>query len=296
MSRFGESVCIIPACTDPNVKLRRTFVRTRKISQIPRRPLVYDLFSCFSDLMVHDHYFAPVSASDQIPIVSAKFFHLHPRPSESLRFPRLEFNPKEAAEMLKSVCLDKWSDKSKPLLASVRGVGGGKTRAVEEIRHVLETDPTLLCLAVTFNCNLEICQEERDFWENFPSIKDQYSFSIVSRMAAVLFDISLPDVCDRFRGQIQPLESFSTEFIRRFVVYAVYRVNTDPRRTGPWKTSFIFLVDESAKLNDVLDPESRRDIHGILRTALLGNPIPNVSTALARRQGCFFESPSRNGE
>ena len=46
--------------------------------------------------------------------------------------------------------------RQKPVVATVRGTGGGKTRALEEIRWGLLGDPCVLPLAITFNSTMDL--------------------------------------------------------------------------------------------------------------------------------------------
>lgn len=60
------------------------------------------------------------------------------------------------------------SPRTKPLLATLRGIGGGKTRFLEEIRNYYQSDSSTLSIAITFNSNSEFDIEEESL---FPGLK-----------------------------------------------------------------------------------------------------------------------------
>lgn len=178
-------------------------------------------------------------------------------------------------------------ERSKPLLATVRGVGGGKTRCLEEVRRDLLLKDGCLPIGITFN--LRTCgTKDVNFWCYDRESELAAALSIVVRMLYAVFGTtdsfdywikkvtqSLPflDDCDEVKG---------VELIRN-TAHVIVDIITQYRPID----TLVVLIDESL----VLDTELRRnypvslggctDPLWVVRSAFLDSKLhPNVDTAL----------------
>ena len=98
------------------------------------------------------------------------------------------------------------AERTKPVGAIVKGMGGGKTRAFEEIRRRLMVREKVLVIGITFNIewsyNLEF-----DNWIEVASKKPSlsYALSVISRMASILFEKDFREIVNLMREQIDSL-------------------------------------------------------------------------------------------
>eukprot|EP00961_Rhodomonas_salina_P114603 1541678-Rhodomonas_salina.2 len=87
------------------------------------------------------------------------------KPADRLALPLLSFKTEnKVAKVMKRT--DQEADpRNKPVVAVVCGTGGGKTRALEELRFGLLQQKGVLALAYTYNSGMEILQDvfERKF-------------------------------------------------------------------------------------------------------------------------------------
>ena len=75
----------------------------------------------------------------------------------------------------------------------VRGKGGGKTRALEELRREMMKIEDVLPIAITFDSYWSFDNDDK----SFDSIKSSWHFielSIVSRIASMVYEINLFDI------------------------------------------------------------------------------------------------------
>ena len=73
-------------------------------------------------------------------------------PKYAMSIPLLNLNPSALIQTVLTAAEIEPSTRRKPVCATVRGQGGGKTRALEEIRRaILCTRPNVLPIAITFN-------------------------------------------------------------------------------------------------------------------------------------------------
>ena len=78
--------------------------------------------------------------------------------------PLIDFDAqKYSDDIVQGALVSPLSDRIKPLFGVMRGMGGGKTRALEEIRRKLLQKEDTLPLAVTFNSSWNV--KNKDEWE-----------------------------------------------------------------------------------------------------------------------------------
>ena len=76
-------------------------------------------------------------------------------PTEKLTNPYLGYNILDNVNKVIEAVDSRPSGRTKPVVVTIRGTGGGKTRLLEELRHHLNVDTNTLVVAITFNCDSE---------------------------------------------------------------------------------------------------------------------------------------------
>jgi hypothetical protein len=83
-------------------------------------------------------------------------------PEKRLKNPMLSFDlDGKVKAILESAALT--GAREKPALAILRGTGGGKTRALEELRMALHMKEQVMCVAITFNSKWNIRNSDVEF-------------------------------------------------------------------------------------------------------------------------------------
>ena len=144
----------------------------------------------------------------------------------------------------------------KPLLGVVCGMGGGKTRLIEELRRALLMmrercrKPSLglrpvlvLPFAFTFNATMNLNREDYT-WSSNPDVC--FACSVVVRLASVFYGLPVAKVRRMILGsrpfKNDDFEEFPVELIRGFLLHAVRKV--------PNATTVVVMVDEILKAED----------------------------------------------
>eukprot|EP00299_Pterocystis_sp_00344_P005665 c1729_g1_i1.p1 GENE.c1729_g1_i1~~c1729_g1_i1.p1 ORF type:complete len:660 (+),score=47.26 c1729_g1_i1:33-2012(+) len=186
-------------------------------------------------------------------------------PTKNLAFSLIQLDPAQIAKDILETCEMDASDRDKPLFATIRGVGGGKTRCIEEIREHLHTVAGVLPLAITFNIHWNLNYAEIDFWKNCGL--SGYAMAVVARMASVLYGLPLSDICFLLSNKIETLQRDiqfkDVAFIVSFIAHAVQVVRNFFQTAVD---TFVLLIDESARAESLLDTQ---DPHAVVRDALL---------------------------
>eukprot|EP00971_Amphidinium_carterae_P338616 6476027-Amphidinium_carterae.1 len=142
------------------------------------------------------------------------------------------------------------SPRTKEVLATLRGVGGGKTRALEEMRwELLDTDA--VPLAITYNSGMPFLDVELTTWSK--DYRINYALGVVARLASVLYGRDLAEMRGLLRarstnwGWNMDDDAYPKELIRGFLKHAVAKLKQvrDRRISG-----IIVLADEVMKAED----------------------------------------------
>ena len=141
------------------------------------------------------------------------------------------------------------STRRKPVCATVRGQGGGKTRALEEIRRaILCTRPNVLPIAITFNKD---SNSDIDSWGAVETPQLFYALSLVARMASSFYDIDFCDLSNTMNDHLPNIlhynrrrSSGATELIREFVVIMMEAMSAHNRMVD----TFVLLIDEAVRM------------------------------------------------
>ena len=162
--------------------------------------------------------------------------------------------------------------RDKPLFAIVRGMGGGKTRAFEEIRRETFRRKGCLPIAITFNCDWLITSDEIiEFQNKTASNKMSFLLAVFVRVASIFYDISFSEAYDTvldspiFDQLLKHYKSRPMFLIPDFITYMLGICNRTDIDT------IIFLVDEIVRVTEQFDKGN--DIASSLREGLLSKPI-----------------------
>ena len=154
--------------------------------------------------------------------------------------------------------------RGKPVIAIVRGMGGGKTRALESVRRLMLRRDGVLPLAITFNNNTHL---DNDFWfENAiktgsdDAIRSAYAVSLAARMASAVFGVEYDAVTAHVRSCLPPLSCSSSPkvMIRDTVRFLVDRVNAARAPPVIAISTVVVILDESRKMNDYTNSSTDR--------------------------------------
>ena len=173
--------------------------------------------------------------------------------------------------------------RNKPVLGVVCGMGGGKTRLIEELRRALlmmhgrsrkasmGLRPVLvLPFAFTFNSTMDLNREDYT-WSSNPDVC--FACSVVVRLASVFYGLSLATVETMISSMLSmgvgQDRTFPVELIRGFLMHAVRKV--------PNATTVVVMVDEILKAEDGFQEKFPLELRfrpaSILHEALLDDRI-----------------------
>jgi len=204
-------------------------------------------------------------------------------PQWTMAHPILDFDVDKAAERVLEEAALSPDSKSKAVIAVARGIGGGKTRSMEEIRRNLLRRQNVLPVGVTFNCETPLGD---DSWLNGVGAKvakKYYALSVTTRMISSVFGIPYADLVEIVENNLPSLNlsGDSAKFLREATTFLVNRVNRGRalllRPTEPIKT-FVLLLDESRHIDSHLNSA---DLGAVARKALLDKRVaPGLDASL----------------
>ena len=205
-------------------------------------------------------------------------------PQRTMAHPMIDFDPKATADAVLKVAAMPADSRGKPVITIARGMGGGKTRALESVRRLLLHRDGVLPLAITFNTNTPLLY---DSWlENMRDLDIQkaYAVSLAARMVSAVFGVEYSAVANRFKANLALLDLSSYEasaMIRDSVTFLVDRVNSARAQQTPPTVAIstvVVLLDESRKMNEFAN---HPDLGAFARSALLDESIAQgLSAAL----------------
>jgi hypothetical protein len=235
----------------------------------------------FHNKQCHQVYYKP--PLDRIEYVAClEHVAIINRPTEKLEFKHITSNAAEVADEAMRIAELEPDTRSKPVLGLVKGTGGGKTRALEEIRYELLAKDGVLPLAFTFNSNMNFSPKVEFAWSTDYEVC--YALSVVSRLLAVFYGMELANVQSILTGHRKLWgegedRAYPTELIRGCILHLVSK--------APFVvTTVVVLGDEVALAEDKFASKynldsSERDVTSVLRSALLDTKIaPHLNAAL----------------
>jgi hypothetical protein len=192
----------------------------------------------------------------------------------NMKIPLLELDPKGISQIILEDSELEPDARLKPLHATMRGMGGGKTRTLEEIRRCLFQQKSVFPIAITFNSHwipgyngVGNVIHDKCFGVDDPIFF--YELAIVSRMASMFFEKDLGEIQSRLRSQLHLL-SRPIDLIESMVVFMINRLS-NYRRVD----YFILLIDEAVAMQTYIRKHFNYfdDITSTVRQALLNNEI-----------------------
>jgi len=187
------------------------------------------------------------------------------------------FDPSDWAQRIEvsAARSDKVYGREKPVFATVRGSGGGKTRAFTEIRRELLKRSNIMVLMITFNSKWDV-SAEKDVWPGVTYPDVSYALSVVSRMAAMFFGCELRVTHKKMKKSITKSANLieflekdesGSRIIAQFIVWMIYRI----RQYRPSVDTFILLADEVVRMETSIKERygGIEVITSVLRQALL---------------------------
>eukprot|EP00457_Paulinella_chromatophora_P003010 gb/GEZN01003015.1/.p1 GENE.gb/GEZN01003015.1/~~gb/GEZN01003015.1/.p1 ORF type:complete len:689 (+),score=86.12 gb/GEZN01003015.1/:102-2168(+) len=246
-----------------------------------RRNVVESFDTIFLDHQCHSIYRSCPRRAEYIESLEEQNLKIINTPAVTLSNPIITLEPSYWADVVMEQAQEAPDIRWKPFLATVRGMGGGKTRALEEIRFELLGRPGVLPLAFTFNTTMDFDPAEF-MWSSEPRVC--YALSVVARLAAVFYGLPMPSV----RKLLKPNspwgegkdDNYPLELIRGFLVHAVKKAPNSP-------STVVVLADEVFKSETdfaskfKLNSRADRDITSVLRRAVLDVKITEgLDTAL----------------
>ena len=142
--------------------------------------------------------------------------------------------------------------------STVRGVGGGKTRLLEEIRARLNADQKTVVVAITFNSNSSYSSLDELFFQDQKYFTLNLILSIFCRILPVIYDISFSEARSKISELASEMElsrcsdlveEFGRNFLQRIIV-DVERSQATQSTSDSRINKFVLLVDEVMKVED----------------------------------------------
>jgi len=164
----------------------------------------------------------------------------------------------------------------KCLLATLRGVGGGKTRMIEEARIRLGLlYPNWLPIAVTFN-HLSTISSYEYMWKD-PNLI--IACAVCCRMMAAIYNITTTTMQIRMKVVLKGIENsedalMMSQLAENLIVGTVQHIAGRVKRVKPAVDSLVLFIDESAKLIEHPSyPAEVSDGYALLRQTILGGRV-----------------------
>ena len=169
--------------------------------------------------------------------------------------------------------------RDKFLLATLRGVGGGKTRMIEETRIRMGLMyPNWLPIAITFNHKSNVLPSEYA-WKD-PSII--VAFAVCCRIMAAVYNIPLDEAQNRMDLALamegpKSIKTGGDSFAENLIVGTVQHIAGRVKKAKPAVDSLVLFIDESAKLIEGSDYFTGvEDGYAHLRQTILGERIGGI--------------------
>lgn len=153
------------------------------------------------------------------------------------------------------------STRLKPLVVTVRGVGGGKTRLFEELRFLQNDRQDTVALSITFNNKMDYCKTTELFVTDRDYVELNFMLSILLRIATTVYDVSISQLRIYVRQAIYNLsldlmvdsnliESFGRHFLQRMI----HDIDISLRKDSPnnFLKNLPVFIDEVMVFKDAL--------------------------------------------
>ena len=195
--------------------------------------------------------------------------------------PLLGLNLNESLELVERVFRTPPSTRAKPVIATVRGVGSGKTRILEELRHSLNQKSNTVAIAITYNFNTAIMDPEICLYNNQSVFM---VMSVIMRMMTVLYELPLEVLVNIFR-ESSAISKIPDGAVGHLLPAFITHFVTQMRAQGKPVENVVILIDETVAAVDTITRcfriEEGRDLMSMVRDSVLSRPITGgINTAL----------------
>ena len=154
----------------------------------------------------------------------------------------------------------------KPVVMTVRGVGSGKTRVLEEIRRELNEDPNTVVLSVTLNNNMDYVAAVESFT---PTLSVNFVFSILLRYLAVVYKLEFVKLIYLFAQEIKSLDTAALTnlenmalFARHFLARIARDIKSNVVADKNEDFNIVFLIDEIMRMKfSMINSKLHDEIH-----------------------------------
>jgi len=130
------------------------------------------------------------------------------------------------------------SPKMKPLVATMRGTGGGKSRLLEESKRFINAKiPNSYAIAITFNHHCPIKCEELSYLQ---SMEDNFIIALIFRIASAHYNVPFTAIFKQMESKKSQYEKLFKKYERHMVIKSFIRhvlLNNNIE-------NFILIVDE----------------------------------------------------
>lgn len=228
----------------------------------------------FQGLKPDDVYTTRPERQDYLQRLEANNLAIINDVDETMAHEVIDFDAKYWTNQTLSLAAIKPSGK-KTFLATLRGSGGGKTRAVEELRWELLGMEGVLPLAITYNSAMELYLKAEFGWSTDYELN--YAMTVVARLATVFYGVRLPKILPLLKpGDWASMlkfadADFALQLIRGFLSHAVKKLQG--------VHTIVVLADEVARAEGAfakkyqLTEGADWDVTSLLRQAILDQEI-----------------------
>eukprot|EP01036_Dinobryon_divergens_P026583 gene26583-35251_t len=166
--------------------------------------------------------------------------------------------------------IDPALNRDKYLLATLRGVGGGKSRMIEETRIRMGILlPNWLPITITFNHYTD--KSPSDYkWNDGQMI---IAYAICTRIIATVYSISLGEAKNRMNKVLSTVDTTLEDTAKDVIVGTMRHIARRVKKHKPSIDSFVLFIDESMRLIEDAQFPTCSDPYGLLRQTILGEEV-----------------------
>ena len=193
------------------------------------------------------------------------------RPEETMRMFLMNMDVEANSRLIMRTAKIQPDPLKKPLLATWKGWGTGKTRGFEEVRRRLFYKPDCFTMGITFTNEWDINDDEVRVWLTY-SKPFAFMMSVFVRMASIYFNVPLDKVINDINNHHDVNTFYQTnaidngkQLIQDFILYMIHRCG----RVDDVKT-VVVLVDDIYKASKTCEDEK---VAEILHKTLLDSGI-----------------------
>jgi len=193
-------------------------------------------------------------------------------PSRTMAHPMLGFDVEEASQKILDASKERPNPRFKSVVAIARGMGGGKTRSMEEMRRNLLRRKTILPIAITFNGKSDVFSDPWREENNYDalSVEQVYALSVSARMLSAVFGISFSKTANVIYANFFRLDLKSVDastMIQETIEFLLLCVN-DERALFSINLvdTVVLLMDENGRADCAF---GKNDLGAIVRRAIL---------------------------